>query len=53
MKIEKIPSGLAEDLCRRLTADLPKYFGLPECNEQYALGVRSRTNFAIKIEKNM
>lgn len=42
MKIEKIPPELAEDLCRKLTADLPEYFGLPECNEQYTLGIRSR-----------
>ena len=39
----------AADLCRVLTADLPEYFGLPECNEQYMLGVQSRHNFAAKL----
>ena len=29
--------------------DLPEYFGFPECNEQYALGVRQNTNIAAQI----
>lgn len=39
-----IGSSVAEELCRQITADLPEYFGLPECNEHYAGGVRSRKN---------
>jgi len=42
IKIETITSDLAETLCRNITADLPEYFGLPEVNEHYAIGVRSR-----------
>ncbi|MFU7598169.1 GNAT family N-acetyltransferase [Legionella pneumophila] len=47
-KIEHISADEAELLCRQITTDLPEYFGLPECNEHYALGVRSRINFAAK-----
>ena len=47
--IEHISANQAEQLCRQITIDLPEYFGLPECNEHYALGVHTRTNFAIKI----
>lgn len=49
IQIEKIPQDTAEKLCRKITADLPEYFGLPDANEQYAVGVRSRQNFAAKI----
>jgi len=31
--VETIPSELAEELCRKTTADLPEYLGLPEANE--------------------
>ena len=47
--IDKISADLAEQLCRQITADLPEYFGLPECNEHYAIGVRTRDNFAVKL----
>ena len=47
-KIELISPESAELLCRRITADLPEYFGLPDCNEHYAKGVHSRINFALK-----
>lgn len=50
LAVELISPELAETLCRAITADLPEYFGLPECNEHYAKGVRSRTNFAAKFE---
>ena len=50
--IEQISTRLAEQLCRKITADLPEYFGLPECNEHYALGVHTRTNFAIKMHND-
>jgi GNAT superfamily N-acetyltransferase len=50
--IDKISSDIAERLCREITADLPEYFGLPEMNEHYAIGVRSRHNFSAKIDGN-
>ena len=46
--IEQISPIEAENLCRAITKDLPEYFGLPECNEVYAKGVREHINFAIK-----
>lgn len=49
--IEQISEERAEQLCRQITADLPEYFGLPECNEHYAVGVRTRVNFAVKQAK--
>jgi GNAT superfamily N-acetyltransferase len=49
INIEKISPERAEAACRTITTDLPEYFGLPECNEQYALGVRDCENFAAKI----
>jgi GNAT superfamily N-acetyltransferase len=49
IKIETITLDLAEALCRKITADLPEYFGLPEVNEHYAVGVRSRINLAACI----
>ena len=48
--VETIPSELAEELCRKITADLPEYFGLPEANEDYAIGVRSCINLAAKVD---
>ncbi len=50
-KVEQISSEIAENLCRTITADLPEYFGLPECNEHYILGVGSRINFAARVEE--
>lgn len=38
----------AEELCRKITVDLPEYFGLPECNESYAQGVKEKVNFAAR-----
>jgi GNAT superfamily N-acetyltransferase len=49
--IEIIPPDLAEELCRKIIADLPEYFGLPEVNEHYAIGVRSQVNLAAKVDK--
>ena len=45
----QINGDVSEALCRKITADLPEYFGLPECNEQYALGVQHTTNFAVQM----
>jgi len=52
IEIDLIPPGKAEELCRRITKDLPEYFGLPECNKAYAMGVRSRHNLAAKIDNH-
>ena len=49
IKIETIAPDLAEELCRKITADLPEYFGLPEVNEYCAIGVRSLLNLAACI----
>lgn len=49
IKIETITPDLAEGLCRKITADLPEYFGLPEVNEHYATCVRSRLNLAARV----
>jgi len=49
IKIEPITPDLAEGLCRKITADLPEYFGLPEVNEHYAIGARSRLNLAARV----
>lgn len=49
IKIETITPDLAEGLCRKITVDLPEYFGLPEVNEHYAIGVRSRLNLAARV----
>ncbi|HAT9060347.1 TPA: GNAT family N-acetyltransferase [Legionella pneumophila subsp. pneumophila] len=52
IQIEKITGNLAQALCQTITKDLPEYFGLPEANEHYAIGVKTRTNFAAKDEDN-
>jgi ribosomal protein S18 acetylase RimI-like enzyme len=49
MNIEQISPDSAEALCRRLNAELPEYFDLPEADEYYAVGVRTRTNFAVQL----
>lgn len=48
--VEQISNDLAEQLCRQITFDLPEYFGLPECNELYARGVREHINFAVMAD---
>ena len=48
-KIVQLTGDFAENLCRNITLDLPEYFGLPDCNEHYAKGVRENTNFAIQV----
>lgn len=52
IQIEKITGELAQSLCRKITMDLPEYFGLPEANEHYAEGVTACTNFAAKKNDN-
>ena len=51
IKIETITPDLAEGLCRKITVDLSEYFGLPEVNEHYAIGVRSRLNLAARVSE--
>lgn len=45
----KLEPQLSELICREITSDLPNWFGIPEANERYALGVKERTSFAIAI----
>jgi ribosomal protein S18 acetylase RimI-like enzyme len=33
-------------LCRKITAKLPEYFGIPEANEKYAEGIKTKEVFA-------
>lgn len=47
--IEEISEDEAETLCRKITADLPEYFGIASANEQYFRGVHSCKNLAAKI----
>jgi GNAT superfamily N-acetyltransferase len=48
IQIKQISPDDAENLCRSIIKDLPEYFGLPECNEVYAKGVREHINFAVQ-----
>lgn len=50
--IVEISPDDAESLCRYITKDLPEYFGIPEANEHYAIGIRSRMNLAAKLDNN-
>lgn len=52
IKIQYVSANIAETICRKIIKDLPEYFGLPECNENYAQGVKEHTNFALKINGN-
>lgn len=36
ISIELVSADIAEQSCRKITLNLPEYFGLPEWNEQYA-----------------
>ena len=49
-QLEQISEDKTSQLYNIITTDLPEYFGLPDCNEHYAIGVKTRINFAIKIE---
>lgn len=49
IQIEQISQDLAESLCRTIISDLPEYFGLPDANEHYAIGVRFRQNLAARM----
>lgn len=52
IQIEKISGELAQILCQTVTKDLPEYFGLPEANEHYAIGVTKCANFAAQKDGN-
>jgi len=40
----------SEQACRAISADLPEWFGIPEANERYANGVKSRLTFGYVID---
>lgn len=48
--IEEISPDQAEILCRKITTDLPKYFGIPSANEAYFKGVHQCKNLAAKTD---
>lgn len=50
ISIELVKPEIAENICRKITADLPEYFGIPEANERYAKGMLERVSFAAKID---
>ncbi|ASQ47010.1 GNAT family N-acetyltransferase [Legionella clemsonensis] len=52
IQIAKITGEFAHTLCQTITKDLPEYFGLPGANEHYAIGVKTRTNFAAKKDND-
>jgi kynurenine formamidase/GNAT superfamily N-acetyltransferase len=41
----------SEQACRDISANLPEWFGIPEANERYALGVKERLTFGYIIDK--
>lgn len=47
-EIEQISDVIAAELCRKITKDLPEYFGIATANEHYVNGVRSCINVAVK-----
>lgn len=52
IQIAKITGEFAHTLCQTITKDLPEYFGLLGANEHYAIGVKTRTNFAAKKDND-
>lgn len=40
----------SEHTCKAISADLPEWFGIPEANERYANGVKSRLTFGYVID---
>ena len=52
VELVEIKGDLAAELCRVITANLPEYFGIEESNEQYYAGVKTCTNFAVKLASN-
>lgn len=48
--VKKVSSKIAEGLCRKITTNLPEYFGLEEASESCTIGIHSRTNLAAKID---
>ncbi|RYE06328.1 MAG: N-acetyltransferase [Rickettsiaceae bacterium] len=49
IEIVSLCPDIAQQLCRDITQDLPQYFGLPQINEHYAIGISSCTNLVAKI----
>ncbi|MBN9542910.1 MAG: GNAT family N-acetyltransferase [Alphaproteobacteria bacterium] len=48
INVKLISSDVASDLCKRITIQLPEYFGIMEANENYFNGIFQKTNFAAK-----
>ena len=48
--IQLISPDLAHILCKKITQDLPQWFGQPEANMHYASGMSTRTSFAAIFE---
>lgn len=48
--IARLDALTAEETCRSITATLPEWFGIPEANDRYAIGVRERTSFGIAFD---
>jgi GNAT superfamily N-acetyltransferase len=53
LNFEVIEIKAADQLCRKIIADLPEYFGIPEANEHYAEGVNTRINFAAQVNNDL
>lgn len=52
MNIELVEPTVAEKICRNLSSDLPKNFGIPEANERYAMGMLERVSYVAKINND-
>lgn len=50
MKIVEISEKNASKLCSKIIAALPEYFSLPGANQGYIEGVKSKQNFAAKVD---
>lgn len=49
MLIKQVDSKVASVICRKITADLPEYFGLPDANESYFKEVEAGINIAAEV----
>ncbi|ARG98015.1 GNAT family N-acetyltransferase [Legionella micdadei] len=49
-QIDLISPEKAEQLCCKIIANLPEYFGIPEANASYTSGVRTNINFAAQLD---
>ena len=49
--IQAISPDFAHDLCKKITADLPEWFGQAEANGHYLKGMLTRTSFAASVDR--